>query len=49
MELKVESRNLLEARKNLCDQARIGFSFHFRFPLSIPTFETKYKTAPKAK
>ena len=34
MELKVESRNLLEARKNLCDQARISFSFHFRFPLS---------------
>ena len=34
MELKVEPGNLLKARKNVRDQARIGFSFHFRFPLS---------------
>ena len=30
-ELIVESGNLLKARKNVCDQARIGFSFTFDF------------------
>ena len=33
-QLKVESGNLLTARKNVYDEAGIGFNFHFRFPLS---------------